>query len=131
MSSTGNNGSEPNSKKTIYDCTKCPAYCCSYDRICVTNADIARLGIHFAVSFKDAERRYTKISLGSRVLRQQKDNIYKRGCLFLNLVTRRCAIYDARPAVCRNYPETRNCGYYTFLSAERRRQSDPEFIPSA
>ena len=30
-----------------YDCSKCPAYCCSYDEISVTDRDVNRLARHF------------------------------------------------------------------------------------
>jgi hypothetical protein len=65
------------------------------------------------------------------VLRHKKDHIFKSVCVFLDTQERRCTIYDARPAVCRQYPESLRCGYYDFLSFERRRQCDDEFIPSA
>jgi Fe-S-cluster containining protein len=52
-------------------------------------------------------------------------------CQFLDTEERRCTIYHARPAVCREYPDSKRCGYYDFLASERRRQCDPEFIPSA
>jgi hypothetical protein len=89
---------------------------------------IARL---FGISFKTAEKRYTKIAWGDRVLRHKKDNIFKHVCQFLDPELRRCTIYNARPAVCREYPDSARCSYYDFLASERRRQGDEEFIPSA
>jgi hypothetical protein len=83
------------------------------------------------VSYKQAEQRHTKNSPVGRILRHKKDHIFKRVCEFLDTETRQCTIYFARPAVCRNYPNTRRCGYYDFLASERRRQCDDEFIPSA
>ena len=32
-----------------YDCTKCPAYCCSYEHIGVSKRDINRLARHFEI----------------------------------------------------------------------------------
>ena len=43
--------------------------------------------------------------------------------------TRRCTVYEARPEVCRAYPGGSHCGYYNFLSFERRVQEDPDHIP--
>lgn len=117
--------------RVLFNCSKCPAYCCSYDRIEVTRSDILRLARHFGLSYEQAEKRYTKIAYGERVLRRQTDHIFKRVCQFLDKQSRRCTIYDARPGVCREYPDSLRCGYYDFLASERRRQCDEEFIPSA
>jgi Fe-S-cluster containining protein len=83
----------------------------------------------FRVDFETATDRYTKIVDGTRALRHQKDAIYGSVCMFLDTKTRRCTIYEARPALCRQFPETKHCGYYDFLRWERNRQDDPEFIP--
>jgi Fe-S-cluster containining protein len=117
--------------RVLYDCDKCPAYCCSYDRINVTKTDIKRLARHFGLTVEKTLARYTKIAYGERVLRHQKDHIFDSVCQFLDTDSRRCTIYDARPTVCRQFPEGRRCGYYDFLAWERDRQDDPEFIPKA
>ena len=49
--------------------------------------------------------------------------------MFLDLKTRRCTVYEARPAVCRDYPDRPRCGYYDFLKWEREFQDDPDFVP--
>ncbi|HJQ27352.1 MAG TPA: YkgJ family cysteine cluster protein [Blastocatellia bacterium] len=127
------NGAKKNGRalRVLFNCSKCPAYCCSYARIEVTRRDIARLARHFGVSDEEAERRYTKIAFGDRVLRHKKDHIYKQVCQFLDAEERRCTIYTARPGVCREYPDSLRCGYYDFLASERRRQDDNDFIPDA
>ena len=35
---------------------------------------------------------------------------------------------EARPGVCRDYPDTPHCGYYEFLKFERDLQDDEKFI---
>lgn len=115
--------------KLRYDCSACPAYCCSYDRINVTKRDINRLAKHFEITPEEATERFTKIREGERVLRHQKDEVYGTVCMNLDLKTRRCTVYDARPAVCREYPEINRCGYYDFLSWERKHQDNPKFVP--
>jgi uncharacterized protein len=123
-----------NGKKTLrilYDCAQCPGYCCSYDRIEVTKKDIARLAKHFSLTYEAAEKKFTKFAWGERVLRHKKDHIYKSMCQFFDQSERRCTIYLARPEVCREYPDGGRCAYFDFLKAERVRQDDPEFIPSA
>ncbi|HXG63668.1 MAG TPA: YkgJ family cysteine cluster protein [Blastocatellia bacterium] len=119
------------SLRVLFNCLKCPAYCCSYDRIEVTRRDVQRLAKHFNLTYEEAEKRFTKIAWGDRVLRHRKDHIYKSVCQFLDADERRCTIYEARPAICREYPGNLRCGYYDFLASERRRQCDPDFIPSA
>lgn len=116
--------------RTYFDCSKCPAYCCSiYERVQVTKRDITRLAKYFKVSFETAQRRYTKMHSDERVLRRRKDEIFPETCMFLNQETRGCTIYHARPAVCRAYPDRKRCAYYDLLQFERRQQDDPDTIP--
>ena len=115
----------------MFNCSKCPAYCCSYEKIEVSKRDVLRIARHFGVPYKQAEKRYTKNSSVGRVLRHKEDHIFKEVCQFLDTETRRCGIYEARPTVCREYPDSLRCGYYDFLASERRRQCDDEFIPDA
>jgi uncharacterized protein len=119
------------SLRVLFNCAKCPGYCCSYDRIEVTKKDLLRLAKYFKLSYKAAEKKFTKIAWGDRVLRHRKDHIYKSMCQFFDQTERRCTVYEARPEVCREYPDNVRCAYYDFLSAERRRQGDNNFIPSA
>jgi Fe-S-cluster containining protein len=121
-------GSEP--KQSVqYNCAKCPGYCCSYPIISVGKYDCERLGKHFGISAEEAERRFTKSAHGhKRILRRKKDEHYGMICRFFDQVKRCCGIYPARPGVCRSFPGAGRCGYYDFLSFERRTQRDPEFV---
>ena len=112
-----------------YDCTKCPAYCCSYTRIIVNKRDLNRLARHFDVDVEVAQKRFTKVVEGEQVLRHQKDKIYGSVCMFLDIKARRCTIYNARPGVCHEYPDQPRCGYFEFLKWERAHQGDDEFVP--
>jgi hypothetical protein len=116
-------------RKPLYDCQKCPAYCCSYEQIRVTKRDIKRLAKHFGIDPETARKRFTRTIEGDDVLRHQKDRIYGSICMFIDLKTRRCTVYDARPGVCAAYPDQPRCGYYEFLRWERKHQDDPEFVP--
>src|SRR5262245_60038822 len=131
MSERVNGGRKKASLPIFYNCAKCPAYCCTYDRVDLTKRDILRISKHFGLSYKQAETEYTKIAWGERVLRHKKDHIFNHVCQFLDPRERRCTIYNARPGVCREYPDSSRCGYYDFLSSERSRQCDDEFIPFA
>ncbi len=114
----------------LYDCDKCPAYCCSSDLIVVTRRDMKRLAKAFNISVERAERRFTKKGKkpGERVLRHQEDEHFGSICHNLDTETRRCTIYDARPEVCRDFPGEGRCGYYDFLAFEREAQEDPEWV---
>src|SRR5262245_46178680 len=119
------------SLRILFNCTKCPGYCCSYERIEVTRKDIDRLAKHFGLPYEEAEKKFTKFAWGERVLRHKKDHIYKSMCQFFDQTERHCTVYVARPEVCREYPDGIKCAYYDFLMAERRRQDDPNFVPSS
>ncbi len=114
----------------FYSCARCPAYCCSYPRIVVQEADVDRLARRFSLGRGAACRRFTKQGWepGERVLRHRQDRIYGSVCRFLDDDTRGCKIYESRPAICRDYPNRARCGYYDFLAAERKSQEDPEYI---
>jgi uncharacterized protein len=121
--------------KPRYDCTRCPGYCCSYSRIAIKDSDIARLARHFGLEVEEARRRFTyryrTKELDEQLLRHRKDHVYKSTCMFFDQDARRCTVYEARPSVCRTYPDHRVCGYFEFLKFERVQQGDEDFIPSA
>jgi Fe-S-cluster containining protein len=117
-------------QKPKYSCLKCPGYCCTYSEIEITKRDIARLARHFALSFEQAQTRFTKADTKRdiRMLRHRKDHIFESACMLFDQDKRRCTVYEARPGVCRAYPDTSRCGYYDFLTFEREQQGDPEYI---
>ena len=118
------------STRTYYNCNDCPAYCCSiYERVQVTPRDIRRLAKHFGITEEQATTRYTKMYSKERVLRRKADPLLGQTCQFLNTETRGCTIYHARPAVCREYPNTTRCAYYDLLKFERDQQDDLNVIP--
>src|SRR5258708_12640482 len=86
MSVKGNGDSKAKSRslKVMFNCSKCPAYCCSYDRIEVTKRDMLKIAQHFGISYNQAEKRYTKIPFGSRVFRHKKDHIFNHIYQFLD-----------------------------------------------
>lgn len=117
-------------KRIHFDCSKCPAYCCSvYERVSVTGRDLRRLAKHFGVTEEVASKRYTRMNSGERVLRRTPDVIFERACMFLDRETRGCTIYHARPNVCREYPARSRCVYYDVLAFERTQQDDPDVLP--
>jgi uncharacterized protein len=116
--------------RALFDCGKCPAFCCSvYERVETKRRDINRLAKYFDVPYAVAERRYTKVVDGERVLRRVPDKVLDEACMFLDQDSRRCTIYHARPGTCREYPTTRRCAYYDLLRFERRQQDDDTVVP--
>ena len=113
-----------------YSCSKCPAFCCTYSEIEVTPRDIERLARHFGVSYAAAEERFTKedAKKSLRMMRHRKDSIFDSACMMLDQDKRRCTVYEARPKVCRQYPDSSRCGYYDFLRFEREQQGDKEMV---
>ena len=97
----------------LYDCDKCPAYCCGYPIIEVTKTDIGRLARHFGVTKEEAKEDFTeKENNRVRKLRHREDKKFNSTvCMFLNQKTRQCSIYKARPQICRDHPGDR-CEWY-------------------
>jgi Fe-S-cluster containining protein len=100
-----------------------------YERVQVTPRDIRRLARHFGVTEEVATVRYTKVWEKERVLRRKRDDLFGETCQFLNQETRGCGIYNARPAVCREYPITTRCAYYDLYKFEKEQQDDPNTLP--
>jgi hypothetical protein len=113
----------------MYNCSKCPGYCCSYPLIQLTKRDVERLARHFGLSFAEARRKFTKVETGAKyAMRRKADEHFGRICRFFDTEKRRCTIYTARPTICREYPGASRCGYYDFLASERNSQNDPDHI---
>jgi Fe-S-cluster containining protein len=116
--------------RVLYSCAKCPAFCCTYTDIEVTKRDLERIARHFDISVSAAKEKYTKMeSTGKiRVMRHRSDKHFITACMMLDQETRRCTMYEGRPAVCRKYPDSSRCGYYEFLKFERNQQGDNDHV---
>lgn len=118
------------STKPLFNCERCPAYCCSYPVIEVTKKDLRRLAKHFGLSLEQAVKKFTKRNPEGkkRALRHRSDEHFGSVCRFLDRETRACTVYHARPQICRDFPGTRRCGYYEFLKFERDLLKDPDHV---
>ncbi len=116
--------------KKLYNCLNCPAYCCTYTLIPVTDFDLKRLAKHHGISVKAAEAKFTKYGdeENPRVLRHRADEHFSTACMFLDQETRGCTIYAGRPRICRDFPTQSRCGYYEFLKFERDVQDDRDWV---
>lgn len=116
--------------RVLYDCEKCPAFCCSvYERVAVTPFDLTRLALHFGISEVEAQKRFTKMWNEERILKRKKDPVLETSCQFLDSKTRGCTIYEARPDACREFPNQKRCPYYDLYQFEWRHQDDPSVVP--
>lgn len=117
----------------FFNCGKCPAYCCSYSHIPVTERDLQRLARDHGLPLERARQRFTKRGDDEtpRVLRHREDHLFETACIFLDPDTRGCTTYESRPAACRAYPGTVRCGYYDFLAAERNRFEQDDLVIAA
>jgi len=113
----------------LYNCAKCPGYCCSYPLIALTKKDVQRLAEHFGLGFRAAKAKFTKAQYGEKyAMRRKKDEHFGRICQFFDTENRRCSIYKVRPSICRSFPGGGRCGYYDFLMFERKAQEDNDFV---
>jgi hypothetical protein len=116
-------------KRAQYDCLKCPGYCCTYTEIEINTRDIERLARHFDLEPDVAQERFTKTNKeGTVMLRHKRDRIFDSICMFFDQKKRQCTVYEARPGVCRKYPDAPKCGYYEFLKFEREQQDDEKWV---
>lgn len=112
-----------------YNCLKCPGYCCSYPLIRLDRRDVERLARYHGLTFDQARARFTKQAHRAKyAMRRKADPHFGKICRFFDTEKRRCTIYEARPAVCREYPGAGRCGYYDFLMFERRAQEDDAWV---
>jgi Fe-S-cluster containining protein len=113
----------------MYNCSKCPGFCCSYEIIPLKERDVERLAKHFGISKRLAKKRYlVPRDDEPYTMRRKADTHFGYICQFFDTEERRCTIYEGRPGVCRAYPGEGRCGYYDFLSSERRHQDDPDHV---
>ncbi|MFL6213060.1 MAG: YkgJ family cysteine cluster protein [Blastocatellia bacterium] len=115
-----------------FDCLNCVGICCSvYNRVEVSKRDINRIARHFRITPEAATLKYTKVVDGDRVLRRKKDELLGETCTFFDLDKRLCGQYEARPLVCRVWPDHGDggCVYYDVLQFERDHQDTDTVFP--
>jgi Fe-S-cluster containining protein len=79
---------------------------------------------------EQAAKKFSEKASGrkKRVIRHRNDEHFGSVCRFLNRKTRACSIYAVRPKICSDFPGTRRCGYYDFLTFERRLLKDSDHV---
>ena len=121
-------------KTRSFNCEKCPGFCCSYDVINVSEQDIARIADHLGISADEVIVRFTKYGAyhgDSRrpvLMKHKHDRHFGTICTFFDQEKWRCKIYIARPDTCRAYPHGKTCGYFEFLTFERKLQRNEAHV---
>lgn len=114
---------------TLYKCSNCPGYCCSYPIIPLNERDVKRLARHFGLSFAKAKKKFTCEREDEKyTMRRKADEHFGKICRFFDTEKRCCTIYEVRPQTCRSYPGYARCGYYDFLQHERATQRDKTHV---
>jgi len=117
----------------LYDCDKCPAWCCTYEEIEISDKEIQRIADHFKISFTTARRRFTQATeegdgRSLSIIPDPDPDYFGKACVFLDLGKRFCTIYEVRPQVCRSFPYAKHCGYWDFLKFQRKHALDDKLI---
>ena len=137
-------------KKKLYSCEECPAACCAnfVPYVHLSEGEIYQIALHRRVDPREMrdkltrpdpsdDLRHDEAGLPFRLLRRKADPvIFGKGnetpkpdvCVFLDLNTRRCTVYEVRPDTCRDFPPKKRCGYYDFLKFARDQQDDEGVI---
>lgn len=120
-----------------YSCALCPGTCCSvYEKVSLTTRDVKRLTRHLRLKIKGFARLYLQQHTHAPVLRRKVDSVFRETCVFFDTQKRNCGVYDARPAVCREWPAAEirlpgaedRCQYFDLLEFARREQG-PYAVP--
>jgi len=81
-----------------FTCEKCGACCRAEGYVYLKHGELAAMAEYLAKTVKEVKNDFTEFRLfKGRVIKQDTD-----GCVML--VEGRCAVYDARPVQCREYP---------------------------
>ena len=73
----------------MYNCKKCPGYCCSYPLIALDKRDVERLAKYFGLSFAKAKSKFTAQRWGRKyTMRRKADPHFGRICRFFLPVLR-------------------------------------------
>ena len=87
-------------------CKGCNAHCCRGEpgAVWVGQDDIERIAGLLGISVPVARQRYVRQLSDGDALIEVELAIDDFPCIFLDLETHRCGIYEARPAQCRTFP---------------------------
>ena len=92
--------------RPMYNCKKCPGYCCSYPLIALDQARRGAAGQAFRPELQGRPRPSSRSSAGATSIpcAARRTSIFGRVCRFFDTEKRCCTVYEARPVACRSYP---------------------------
>lgn len=88
-----------------FGCTECGACCRREGYVWVSRPEVERLARHFGISAAEFRSRYTR-EVAIQGLEERGVSLTRgaEACIFLDLETNRCTVYEARPEQCAAYP---------------------------
>lgn len=92
-------------KKLPFDCTECGKCCQTNGRVSMSPTEVHSAADLLNMSQSDFVRQFASHTVeDSWIYLQEKTVENHTGCIFLNVDTNQCRIYEARPVQCRTYP---------------------------
>ena len=91
------------------DCLSC-ANCCKKMTPTLNTADKSRIAAHLNLSVKEFTQKYLEYDIEERDWRMQT-----QPCVFLDLNTNKCNIYEVRPADCAGFPHLTKVPLKSFM----------------
>lgn len=132
-------------KKKFYDCDRCPAMCCTtYASVALSEGEPQKMAAALGVSVPQFLVERTEIFTseltkreGIRLRRKADPATGGDACGLFDTETRRCTVYDARPQVCRAWPDKTHqppalqgrCQFYDLMMFVRGENRDPQMVP--
>ena len=88
-----------------FGCTECGACCRREGYVWVSAPEVERLARHLGLPVSEFRARYT-MEVEIEGLKEPGVSLIRgaEACIFLDVATNRCTVYEARPAQCAAYP---------------------------
>ncbi len=87
-------------------CDSCGGDCCIGESgaIWIDTDEIARLSVCMGETLAQTRDKYIEKRAGKDSIKEVKISADNYRCLFFDMATKRCSIYDTRPSQCRTFP---------------------------
>ena len=114
----------------MYNCKKCPGYCCTYPLIALDKRDVAAAGQAFRPDLRAGQAQFTVERWGHKYsMRRKADKIFGMACRFFDTEKRCCTVYEARPSLCRSFRAGAAATTTSWRSSARRRKTPSSSPP--
>ena len=113
----------------MYDCKKCPGYCCSYPIIGLDAPRRRAPRQAPRLSFEVCKRRHTRSAYGRKwIMRRKADPHFGRICKFFDTEKRRCTVYEGATRGLPLFPRQGPVRLLRLPDLRARAQEDPDFV---